>query len=54
MGVFTFCSLIVIGSIFSAGCLLFVKRKPAFGAALLVLSVVGYIAYVVIATRYFA
>ncbi|MCD1257568.1 hypothetical protein B5M42_001790 [Paenibacillus athensensis] len=54
MGVFTFLSLLVIGSIFSTGCLLFFKRKPAFGAVFVLLSVACYIAYVVIATRYFA
>lgn len=53
MGVLTFISMIIIGSVFSAGLLLMFKQKKAAGAAVMLLSVVCYVAYVYIAHTYF-
>ncbi|MCY9696163.1 hypothetical protein [Paenibacillus alginolyticus] len=54
MGVLTFISLLVIGSAFSAGFLLLFKQKTALGIFSIGLSILGYIAYVYIANKYFA
>ncbi|MGO4273853.1 hypothetical protein AB4Z22_29145 [Paenibacillus sp. TAF58] len=53
MGVLTFISLLIIGSAFSAGFLLLFKRKTALGIVCIGLSIVCYIAYAYIATKYF-
>ncbi|UJF35849.1 hypothetical protein [Paenibacillus hexagrammi] len=53
MGILTFISMIISGSIFSAGLLLMFKQKKATGVALMALSIVCYIAYVYIAHAYF-
>jgi hypothetical protein len=54
MGVLTFFGMLVTGSIFSFGLLLLFKKRMVPGVSLLVLSVISYIAYVYIATTYFA
>ncbi|WP_171645537.1 hypothetical protein [Paenibacillus phytorum] len=53
MGVLTFISMLVMGSAFSAGFLLLFKRKIALGIVCIGLSIVCYIAYAYIATKYF-
>ncbi|MBP1990079.1 hypothetical protein [Paenibacillus eucommiae] len=54
MGILTFISMLIIGSLFSFGVLLLFKSKVFPGILLLVLSVVAYIGYANIANTYFA
>lgn len=54
MGVVTFLSLIIIGSMFSFGLLMLFKNKKLPGILLIALSVIFYIAYVYIASAYLA
>jgi hypothetical protein len=54
MGVFTFIGLLITGSVFSYGLLLLFRNKKVPGVMLLVLSVICYIAYIYIASTYFA
>jgi hypothetical protein len=53
MGIATFIGMIVIGSVFSAGIMMFFKKKIVWGVLLLLLTILCYIGFVQIVTTYF-
>lgn len=53
MGIVTFIGLLIIGSIFSAGIIMFFKKKIVPGIVMMVLSILTYIIYISIVNTYF-